>query len=504
LLIIIPALRAQDNGNGTAIPVDDSEIVYVIRGFDFNVTGRTQPYYLIQNGEFREGERIQGNENFERYLARKVQDLNNQRVLDDTATKIEYFLGYPEDDGAIPVRLLIYVKDSMNFIILPYPKYDSNSGFSLTLKARDNNFLGTMSPLRIDLGYSRDNGRNSFNLLFDSDTPFHALGLDWNINFDHSLEYTMGGRFYYQNVTGLSIRMPVDSTAVTIGFNHYLTFNQKSYTTPSGYYAPYGATELYASWFIPLGLEVGDFGQLSYTPRVSGKISYPGQMDDARKPVVTLSHSIGFGRVDWIGNLRRGLTASIGNSNSWYFGRSDNAPLAIRLDVDASFYYALNTALGFTARLKYQQQWWHSSGGRIPITGAGAYLRGVLNNDVQVNYMLSLNLDVPVRVLNFRPSVWFNNDRLRYIDFEMFFSPFMDIALAKGTLEGSPVTFNLDNVIRTIGLEIIVYPSIMRSLQIRASIGYDIGKISRTGDLPKILKLFPKWNEIYIGVDLFY
>jgi hypothetical protein len=539
-LIIIPVLHAQDyNGDNTVsiddpilinepeiidepvplVSIDESEIVYVIRGFDFNVEGITQPYYLILNGEFREGERIQGKENFDRYLARKVQLLNNQRVLDDTATRIEYFAGESEDDGAIPTRLLIHVKDTMNFIILPYPKYDSNDGFSITLKARDYNFLGTMSPLSIDLGYKLDNdNRHSFNFMINSDTPFRALGLDWNINFDHSFEYTMGGRLYYQNVTGLSVRIP-GSVATTIGFNHYLTFNEK---IGSSYYDPYGATELFVSWFIPLGLEVGDFGQLYYAPRLSGKISYPyGQMNDARKPVTTLSHSIGFGRIDWIGNLRKGLSASIGNANSFYFDRSDNAPLAIRLDVDAAFYWAFNDIIGFSSRLKYRQLWWQWSrdpiivasdgmlgylparSGGYPISGAGDYIRGVPNNNIYADYMLSLNLDFPIRVLRFWPSEWFNNDRLRYFNFEMYFSPFFDLALAKGIFEGSAITFNLDNMIKTFGLEVIVYPAIMRSLQIRGSIGYDIDKIRKNG-LSLMGGFFPKWHEIYIGVDLYY
>jgi hypothetical protein len=510
LLIIIPVLRAQDNGSDNT--------VYVIRGLDFNVTGITQPYFLIVNCEFREGERIQGKENFDRYLARKIQLLNNQRVLDDTATKIEYFQGEAEADGAIPIRLLIHVKDTMNFMILPYPKYDSNDGFSITLKARDYNFLGTMVPLRIDLGYRLDNAeRHSFNFMIDSDIPFQALGLDWNINFDHIFELAIGDPLYYQNVTGLSVRMPVDLTAVTIGFNHYLTFNERSGST---FTAPYGATELFVSWYIPLGLELGDYGQISYTPWLSGKISYPyEQMNNWQKPEINLGHSIGFGRVDWVGNLRKGLSASIGNSNSWYFDRSDDAPLRIRLDVDAAFYWAFNEIIGFSSRLKYRQQW-HWSGlnnAWYRIGGAGDYIRGVLNNDLRVDYMLSLNLDFPVRVLRFWPSDWWDDDKLRslnyewvtsgklgYFNFEMFFSPFFDLALAKGSLEGTEITFSLDKLIKTAGLEVIVYPGITRSLLIRGSLGYDLDKISKSGKLPLRWGFFPQWNEIYIGVELFY
>ena len=501
---------------------DDDSTVYVIREVDFNVIGRTRPYYLIMYGDFTKGERIQGEVNLERYLARKVQLLNNQRVLDNEATRIEYFPGAPEPDGAIPLRLLVHVEDTMNFIILPYPKYDDNDGFSFTLKARDYNFLGTMSPLRIDLGYKYDiNKKHSFNFVFDSDTPFQAFDLDWNFNFDHTFNYTLGERLYYQNVTGLSFRLPWQSTAFTIGFNHYLTFNEKIddankpfYNNTKDYYDPYGSSELFAYWGIPLGIPVGSFGWLYYTPGLSGRISYPYySMDDPHKPVTTFSQTIGFGSVDWIGNFRRGLTAYIGNWNSWYFDRSD-APLNISLDANAAFYWPFNQIFGITARLRYRQWWqWSDKNDKwLPYSSAGDVIRGVLNSDIKAFNMLSLNLDFPVRVLRFWPSEWFDKSRLRYFNFEMFFSPFLDLALLEGpysklknqynpTLEGT--RFDFGDLISTTGLEVTVYPAIFRSFYIRGSLGYDINKIRNRG-LPLKWGFFPQWDEIYIGVDLYY
>jgi hypothetical protein len=282
-----------------------------------------------------------------------------------------------------------------------------------------------------------------------------------------------------------------------------LTINEKSGST---YYDPYGSTSLSASWGIPLGLEVRDFGQLSYNPGLSGSISYPyGQMDDGRKPEISFDHSLDFGRVDWIGNLRKGLSASISNSFSWYFDRSDDAPLAISLDVDAVFFWPLNEIIGIQSRLKYRQSWhwselnkeWYKSG------GGGDVLRGVLNNDIQRYYMLSLNLDLPVRVLRFWPSEWFDNNSFRYFNFEMFFSPFLDLALVKGTYKDSRITFSLDNMIRTVGLEVIVYPGITRSLLIRGSLGYELDKVINC-EIPYKWGFFPQWKEIYIGVDLYY
>jgi len=497
-------------------PVEDSHTVYVIREITFDVDGRSKPFALMVNGEFTEGERITGKENFHKYLVTKRQLLLNQRVI-ETAS-INYSLGESEADGALPVKLLVHVKDTFNLVILPYPKYDSNNGLSLYMKMRDYNFLGTMSPLRVDVGYSQNKGDNVANIGIDSDTPFMFAGLLWNLNFDNYFNYTFGDTAYYQNVTGLSVQLPWKFTTFTVGFNQYLTVNELNsddaiyfYGLPNRYSGAYASSELFGSWKIPLPVEVGDFGQLTYTPGISGKINYPySSMDEARKPVTTFSHSLWFGRVNWIGNLRKGLSASLNNSYSLLYGR-DDAPLQVFLEGTASFFWPLTKTIGFSSRLDYRQ-WWQWSDKQkdwIPYFYAGDVIRGVIDEDIRANYMLSLNLDLPIRIIHFVPSEWYCDPKLHFFDFEMYFSPFVDMALLKGPwnaikddpLEGTKFSFS--DMITTVGIEILVFPGFFRSFYIRGSIGYDIQKIQKNG-LGTKFGIFPAWNEIYVGVDTHY
>jgi len=518
LLLAISSILiyAQEEQDTAGIPAEDSNTVYVIREVEFDITGRTKPFVLISNGEFKEGERIYGKENFDKYLALKTQLLLNQRVLETVS--IEYSLGEKEPDSALPVKLLVHVKDTFNIVILPYPKYDSNDGFSLIIKMRDYNFLGTMSALRIDLGYNNNNGSNTFNLGIDSDIPFQAAGLDWNINFDNFFKYSIGDPLYYQNVTGISVRLPINFTTLTTGINQYLTVNEENssdnkylFGLPARYDGAYAATEIFGSWRVPLGISVGNFGELSYTPGLSGTIKYPyGKMDPSRKPETTLSHSIGFGRIDWIGNYRKGLTASMGNSFTWYFDIPD-APLRITLDGSAIFHWRFSKYFGFSSRLKYRQ-WWRWSDVNdewLPQYSAGDVIRGVIDADIRANYMLSLNLDFPIRFLRFWPSEWFNKSKLRIFNFEMYLSPFLDFALFKGPyskLKNSSnpndgaTSFRFKDLIATTGLEVIVFPGFFRSFYLRASIAYNMRIVAPA---PK-WGFFPQWSEIFIGVDHFY
>jgi len=509
-------LSAQETGNEI---MEKPDSVYVIREIEFDVIGSSRPFALISSGNFKEGDIVKGKDNLEKYLALKKQLLMNQQVLEEVT--IDYFTGESESNGAIPVRLLVHVKDTWNLIVLPYPKYDSNEGFSITLKARDYNFLGTMSALRADLGYKNKNGEQSVNFLLDSDIPFYAAGLRWVLNFDNFFNYTFNEPLYYQNVTGLSMLLPWHATILTMGFNQYLTINEENtaqdidvFDIANRYYGVYASTELFVSWKMPLGIEIGSFGELEYTPGVSGRINYPyNSMDDPRKFLTTFSHSIGFGRINWTGNYRKGLSSSIGNSFNWYFDRGDS-PLKISLDASIAFYWVFSKYFGVSSKLDYRQ-WWHWSdklGGNIPYYSAGDMTRGLINDDIRADQILAFSLDLPIRILRFWPSEWANNQKLHIFDFEMHLSPFTDFAIFSGPYnklkdKNNPYAgitqFNIDDMINTVGIEIFVFPAFFRSLKIRASIGYNLNKIKQEC-VPLIGGFLPEWDEIFIGLDHAY
>jgi outer membrane protein assembly factor BamA len=505
-LFSVSRLRAQDYYLQNDLSIDriaESEIMYVIRSFDFDINGKTRPFALMYHGEFKEGDRITGKDNLEEYIVEKKQLLMNQRVLEEV--RIEYTLGEVEGDGSLPVTLLIYVKDTWNFIILPYLQYDSNEGLKLTLKIRDYNFLGTMAPLRIDLGYQNDtDNRNSFNLLVESSTPFRAAGLIWYFRFDHDFVYTIDEPWFYKNITGISVELPTKNVVTTLGFNEYLIINESNSEHDKDKYeldsdrfnGPYAASEIFSSFKIPL-LTVGNYGGLSYTPRIAGKISYTkGGVDEPRRPVGILSQTLGFGRVNWTGNFRQGLEASLENSNNFYalpYGWYSE------LNGNAAIYHNFNKYFGFSSRLQYRQRF------NDIYYDAGDVLRGIVNNRIRAEYMLSFNADFPFRVLRFYPSELFTNPKLRFFDFELHTSPFFDFALAEGEHKQSgskeapyeESRFKLDEAFSSAGIEVIVFPAFMRSLYLRLSVGYDIKRFMDTRNMLK-------WDEIFIGIGHHY
>jgi hypothetical protein len=95
-----------------------------------------------------------------------------------------------------------------------------------------------------------------------------------------------------------------------------------------------------------------------------------------------------------------------------------------------------------------------------------------------------------------------------YLDFEMQFSPFIDIAFSHIYVPDADVsrTFHYKDGWYAGGIEMLVYPTKMRSLQGRVSFGVDLART--IGFLEN--KLDTSWREgvsrweLFIGIGLFY
>ena len=491
---------------------------FVIREIYFYVEGRTQDFALMQHGEFYYGERIQGRDNLYRYIALKTQLLNNQRVLDDSYTRIDYSLDAMEEDGALPVILMVFVRDSRNFVVLPYPEYSTNSGFGLTLKARNYNFLGTMTPMSIDLGYQRNNeGNNSFNFAFNMSMPFQAGGLNWNLIFGNSIVYEPNNPLRFNTSVGLALNIPWYRTTFGFGATQFLYINEPvstdsntHYGVNRSHYSPYFGTELFGFWRIPLGLEIGEYGMLNYTFRLAFRVNYPTIPTDLTlKPTTINTHTISFGRINWIGNFQSGMSFNLSLMNTFYIDNHE-APFGMAIDTRLIYHQPIANHFGLSTRLTYRQWWRHSNrtGGLVGINNAGDMLRGIPDNNLKATQMFSFSLDFAVRVLRFTPSVWFNAPGLSIFNVDVHLAPFTDIALLSGEYMNndgtwSGVNFSPANVKQTIGLEMIIFSGHFRSLSLRASLGYDVDRLRSEG-LRLMGGFFPRWHEIYIGLERSY
>ena len=325
------AMSASETETVIALPENNyqPDAVFVIDSFNFDITGMTRPEALMRKGDLKKGEEITGLPGLEMFIQNKTQLLYNERVLESVS--IHYTIGDKREDDKYPVNLIITTTDTWNIVAIPRPQYSSNSGFDITIKARDYNFLGTMSPLRLDLGYQYDeSGQTFFNFMLDSDVPFTMFNLNWNINFDNYFDYrpNMERPYFYRNVSGISVEVPVGPTKITTGFDESFIYNEEN---PDRYKEAYGdfqdglylSSKPYISWKIPTGLVMGYWGDLVYTPGIFAVFNHEisrWPLDDIHKgPSLNFTHSLGFSRVDWIKNFLKGFDVGIRHSIDYNF-----------------------------------------------------------------------------------------------------------------------------------------------------------------------------------------
>jgi hypothetical protein len=490
-ILLCPSAFSQEEAR------DDS--VYIINSFSFKIKGYTRSDALIRKGELKTGEEITGVSELEKYILDKTQLLYNERVLDSVS--LDYAVGEQRDDGKFPVEVIITTADTWNIVAIPRPRYSSNTGFDITLKARDYNFLGTMSPLRIDLGYSYDENKDhSFFLLFDSNFPFTAYGLNWNIKFLNDFIYrpNMDQEVYNGNTTGLSVELPVGFTFLTVGLNESFIANEENeniYKPEYGNFQDgfYMVTNPYISWRIPTGINAGHFGEIEFTPGLSAFFNHEFSkwpLDDIRKgPFIIFDQNLGFNRIDWIDNFRNGLDVSVYNmfDYNFYKAKNDKNPWTEKLIFSGIGHYKISNFLGISSRLMYRQWLFYDYG----YTFGGDVLRGVIDKDIFADYMLSLNLDLSVKLFKFLPSVWLNKSKLRVFNFEFFAAPFIDIAVYRDSV--NKTEFDIKKTVYTGGTEIIIFPEFFRSLFLRISCGWNLKNMPKSDNM-----------EIYIGTDFFY
>jgi hypothetical protein len=473
---------------------DNSNTVYYIKDIEFDRsgyrirTGVSRTFALLKQGDFKIGERITGKNKLEEYRLDKTQILINHRVLD--RVNIDLTFEEPEADGSVPVILHVTTVDTATIIALPQPRFDDNEGFRIVLKARDYNFLGTMNPLRFDFGYEWDKTRreNSYFSLFDSDTPFRLFGFLWNFDFDNYFSYTPQAPFHYKNTSGLNMDLPVSFTTITFGLQETFVVNEDNLTTypedypklwvqqqEGGRYKEfYMSTTLSALWKIPTKIFVGKFGELNYSPQIEERFNYTPGGDIGylrRGPITTLSHTLGFSRIDWLGNFRNGLAASINNTNAY---NSSGKDWTNSLNVSFTGHIRLFSFFGASGKLQYRD-WFHDT-----YTEAGDSLRGIRNDELQAVRMLSLSMDFPFRIFMFTPSDWFNMRALRFMNLEFHLAPIVDVALL---VEPQKQKISPDNIRVTAGMEMVVFSHFWRNLYIRFSGGLNLRKLINTGSV---------------------
>jgi hypothetical protein len=478
----------------------DEDAVYYIRNVEYEIEGRTRPFALSIAAGIWQGEEIAGAARLAVYIEEKRQAILNNRQIE--SADVEYAVGEKDAAGKYPVDILVKAADTNNVIVLPYPKFSSSSGTKLELRFRDFNFLGALSEFKINVGYARDAaGDNYANAALGFDLPFRYWGLLWRFGFDNEFSRRIDDAdspVYFNNVSSLSAEIPVKRTTLTFGFEQNLTlekeelFDYDGAHSPFAYLAPlerdvidyhnnfesYLKSTPFAAWTIPLGFQVFSFGELTYKPVAGIAFTYwpfgeSDYVDYNNGPTGIFSHSIGFARINWRGNVQSGFSFQAEQNNE--FNVDDGRKSRHDVSVTAIGHIPFGDFGGVSFRARYQ---------RVLFTGThylaiGGPLRGIPDKSLTkpeknrtAEGLAFVNLDVPFRIFQFKPSEWGTGRRLSLFDLEFYLAPFIDIAFLNAPI--SECQGGGNEWLATTGAELKIFPLAFRSFFLRVSAGFDL------------------------------
>ncbi len=483
---------------------------YQITEIEYNLDGRTKPYALDQKLDIDKKTIFNSKTELDAYIDYIRQTLINQRVLQESS--MEYETGNPNKDGIIPVKIIITAEDTWNIFPVPYPKYNSNSGLEFKLKVKDYNFFGSMEEMNFDLVFfQEDEGEeNNVGLGIDFAIPFSVKNLDVIWDTDANIEYTLG-----ENKTGFSFESGLDISFPFFDIvTPHLILSQKIEQETDEEYIDIG-DKLFLTEYAEFNLEFTIANSNSILDKVILKpytsIEYNWDKDGVKHedligPRLGFGADLTGGNTDWINNFRNGLEINIAQDFIYNFGKKTDK-LCPKVSLDTKAYYATEY-VGLNTRLNAFTYYGMNNPEKDNI---GSSLRGIRddedkynNGQIETSSAIVFNFDIPVKVVQTDWRAWgkklLKKDMpswFRYFDFELQISPFFDLALIRNTITGN--LFNPKDGFYSAGLEIIVFPTKMRSIQVRVSAGTDIS--SYIADAEWRTKTSP---EIQIGVGLHY
>lgn len=116
---------------------------YIISDYKFNITGKTRENALRA---MLKGPTVFQNEaGLKIFLEEKKQEMINTRLFKFVKLTYKEVIERVSENEVVYVMIICDVTDASSLLIMPYPKYDSNTGFEIGIKIKENNLFGNFA-----------------------------------------------------------------------------------------------------------------------------------------------------------------------------------------------------------------------------------------------------------------------------------------------------------------------------------------------------------------------
>lgn len=280
---------------------------------------------------------------------------------------------------------------------------------------------------------------------------------------------------------------------------------KKTKTDPLGYVYPHDRYYFRTTFYVRAPVVVAtvkNIGSLVWTPsmHLSGNWAFDGiQANNLKNWTFGWGHSLSFARVNWIENFRRGFSLSLGNTYAYKFYHDKQ--MRIGFTASATGYYPFINRVGIYGRTQFFYYLFKETS-----TQAGAALRGILNKRIDTDTAFTFNLDIPIRIVSLDFQEITGVAWTRFLNCDIQLTPFLDIAFVHDKKTGR--YYHPADGWYAGGLEMIVYPQRMRSIYVRASVGFDLAELKNVPGFNKIGGRAKRdgepISEIFIGIGVHY
>ena len=455
---------------------------FKIEKVDCEISGQTQEKFLRDEVLIDTERTFSSKEELDAYIADCKTRLLNLRIFSDVSIEIEKNPLPAESKVAaeiIPIHLKIRTEDSKHFLLLPYPKYSSNDGAVLKIKMRDDNFRGTITQVEGEVfggisdfsSFAPENFNAGFVLNFNYPVFYKSFGIF--ANTDSSVKFTFDSPIpSYDINAGLSFVFPLEKNKMR---QLVLDFSQ-GFVRGDEEHALFG-NDLFYSEYAKISLPIKlNFADATLSPYADFFYCWSDRelnFDDTElsSPLAKTGLSFEFGRVDWLGNFRQGISAIFDGGSGFDFRRNEFVPY-FSAQVNA---FRAWEKFGIASQLNFFQD-----KNERPI---GTFLRGIRDTPelssknladrfLYVPTALCLSLDFPFHLFSIHPK---ETSRIKDFGFEVQLAPFVDFALTKNSTTGN--FFSPKDGWYSGGFEVLVYPEKWKSIVVRASLGLDFGNL---------------------------
>lgn len=495
---------------------------YKIENVEYITDGITRKYVLETKIKIDKDRLFESEEELINYIEDYKKQVSNTRIFE--SVEFEHKTSELDENNIYKVCITVKTKDSLHFLVVPYPSFNSNTGFKFKLKAKDTNFLGSMETMSSDLNFAIETEEEKqaeykvgFNI--DFQTPFKIKPFDvvWDNNYDFS--YTIGKNSPEWNLkSGLNFRLPLKKVSINLDFYQSFIRNfdyeDKKINDKTVHYGDGTYFVEYVQLSIPFVLqEIENWGKVYYKPYVN--ITYNWDLNgihpdntDLHSPLLSFGQNISTSRIDWDGNFRNGLSISLSQTFEYNFYKNDFIPgINGELQIFKSLKY-----LGINSKI---QAFAYLNG----TNKIGGSLRGIRDDQYfsresgysyfyacETPAALVFNFDLPIKLfaIDWTTLSLFNKvSFLRYFNFEMQLSPFVDIGIFHNKANDN--SFHIKDGFYGAGAEVLVFPQKWKGMIVRASLGCDVGRLLLKN------KLNMSWRdqsiskyELSIGIGLHY